>query len=307
MKKMIRGLLLPLAAVVMLLMTASVLQADARQTGANRTRVNVSWDNPSFTDHKVSGYRITWGKSYDTPIGSANLSAGTRSYTITGLTSYSIYKVRVYYYFNGSETPYSWYSTPVFTLPDKTTGINVGFGANQKAFKLSWNKPLGDAFGVKYQFTLRDQNGKLMLKKSGISNYSFMSDFIVTKVSELNIRPYLTINGRNYFGPWASAKVVPQPIVNIAKTKSFVKDGKLTLTWSKVTGAKTYRIYVSTSKDSGYRRVKTASGSVTSVTLPTFMGKPYQYNTTYYVKVTTLSELGNSRNYYRKSITTVKY
>ena len=94
------------------------------------------------------------------------------------------------------------------------------------------------------------------------------------------IRAYKVVNGITIHSPYSNTvkvKVIPAKtsITKITKTDT----GKLKLTWKRISGANGYSIYRSTSKNSGYKRIKIIkSGKTTSyITAMPPEGKRYYY------------------------------
>lgn len=285
-------------AVMMLLVSASVVQAaGARQTKAGKNSVKIEWDKPSISNARLNYYKIAIGKSYDNPTKTYQVSPSATSYVISGLKTYNLYYVRVYYNYTStytSQTYENWYPLSVITAPGKVSGIDYDFYSNQNGFRIVWNAPSGDAYGAKYQCTMRDLNGKLMKTFKTSSRYGFFSNFAVRKVGKAKIRAYIEVNGKASYGAWATKNIIPQPKLSTDKKKSYISGGKMRLSWTKVTGATGYDIFVSLKKDSGYKKVASVKSTSTGATLSSFNGSSFKYNTTYYVKMRTKSKLGNS-------------
>ena len=309
MKRQKRSILPALFTFFILVLLSVPAHADdhIRQTSAASRSAKIVWDNPEETNEnlRVNSYDVALGKSYSNPTRTVHLAASKTSYVFTGLKPYSVYFVRVYYNYTSLATGReykSWYSVKIQTVPDKVTNITYNFSTGQKGFNILWNAPSGDSYGVSYQFILTDINGKTMKSIRQSRRYFYSNTYKVTRVARARIRPYIEIAGKVYYGSWTVKSIVPQPVISTDKTQTFIKDGKLTLTWSRVTGAQNYAVYISTTQDSGYKRVKLVSGSATGVTLTKFGGKEFQNNTTYYVIVVTRSPLGSSAKTYGTSV-----
>ncbi len=300
-----RGLLLIMLTAMMILVSAALVSADGsvRQVTAAKNRIKVAWSDPSKDNPnwKVNYYKVMWGDSFSSLTKSAKVASSTRNYIIDGLSSNTTYCVRVYYnyYSTVSKKNYeSWYSTMIQTLPGKVSGIQYNFLSDQRGFYIRWNKPSGNGTGLKYQYQIRDLSGNRMRNIKTSYTYNQSSKFLLRRVARAYVRAYVQLCGKTYYGPWTVKPVVPQPILREDKTKCFIKDGHLTLSWASVKGAQSYLVYVSKSKNDGYKLVKTVSGSATGTTVNYFNGAAYANNTTYYVKVITKSSIGNSAKTY---------
>ena len=79
----------------------SAAKAKAPQSLAldpGQTNIDVSWSDPTEDANSVSGYRVWWAKSnqgYSTSSRTPLLTSSTNSYSITGLVTYTTYKVKV--------------------------------------------------------------------------------------------------------------------------------------------------------------------------------------------------------------------
>ena len=298
-----KGILLAAAAMLALVLSAAAVPAGSfSQTGAGQKSVKVSWSNPEDEYNiKVRSYQLQWGKSSSSLTHTKTLSASERSSVITGLKPYSRYFVKVmctYANAYGSIYTDQYSSMYVGTAPGKVSKIKYDFCSNQKGFRIAWTKPSGDGYGANYQVMLRDLNKKTIRNVKTSSTYSFSNTCFIKKVCKAQIRAFLEINGKKYYGPWTYKSVVPQPIISLDKTKTYIRNGKLTLRWSKVYGAQKYSIFVSKKPDSGFRCVRTVKGNVLGTTLSKFGTESYKNNTYYYVQIVTRSAIGSAvRNY----------
>lgn len=100
-------------------------------------------------------------------------------------------------------------------------------------------------------------------------------------------------------GRYASCTVTVRPKTN--KIKSLKKSGKqsIKITWTKISGTTKYQVYMSTKKNSGYKRIKTVSSKSFSYT----KGK-LKKGKRYYFKVRSYKKVGG-KNYY-SSFSSVK-
>lgn len=100
-------------------------------------------------------------------------------------------------------------------------------------------------------------------------------------------------------GRYASCTITVKPKTN--KIKSLKKSGKqsIKITWTKISGTTKYQVYMSQKKNSGYKRIKTASSKSFSYT----KGK-LKKGKRYYFKVRSYKKVGG-KNYY-SSFSSVK-
>lgn len=93
------------------------------------------------------------------------------------------------------------------------------------------------------------------MKISALKNHNFY---------KVRVRAY-SLNSKNekIYGVWSSWKYVsPQPDVT---KKQKVKKG-IKIKWDKINGADNYVVYVSTKKDSGYKKFQTTGKNSTTIT-----------------------------------------
>ena len=96
---------------------------------------------------------------------------------------------------------------------------------------------------------------------------------------KLRVKAYVTINNKNYYGAWSDYTVFAlQPKVGLKKSGK-----KLKITWKKVSGAKNYTVYMSTSKTGGYKKLTTTKKR--AYTAKKFKKKKLNKKKTYYVYV----------------------
>lgn len=161
------------------------------------------------------------------------------------------------------------------------TNLTAASSAYNK-IKLSWDNVDGcTGYRVYRSDTLTGTytHIKSITKNSTITYTN--SDRITGTAYYYKMRAYKLINGKYYFGSYTtpvSAKAVPVQATSLALTK--MSSTTLKISWDKITGATGYRVYRSTSKDSGYTKIK----SITSGSTCTYSFKPTK-GIKYYYKV----------------------
>ncbi len=110
---------------------------------------------------------------------------------------------------------------------------------------------------------------------------------------KVKVRPYVTVNGKNYYGPYSEAlKISTQPQkLKITKIKSGNK--KATIKWKKASGASGYQIYMSTSKNGKYKKVKTIKNAKTV----SYTKKSLKNGQKYYFKVRAYKTVNGQKIY----------
>ena len=308
-KKMILGSLVLLTA-FFLFLPAGKAEAAVKQTGATTTGVTFTWDanlHTGNTNYQDLYYEVSWGPSASqiTKTAQCGLTSTTNSLIECTPGCQYYVKVELVYQFMNSATPgrYSCGSTTCYTKPGKVTKFGkYDFGSGQKGLRTSWTPVSGDA-SIRYQYEIRNSSNKLIQKGEEYTNTLSLSTYKgYNTAAKLRVRPYIKsfYNDTTYYGAWSSyKKIVPQPILKSAK---LVDGKKVKISWGKVKGATKYIIYMSTKKDSGFKKIATVSSSKTTYTISSFKGKSFEkYKDYYYKVVTQTKKLGNSPQSYGNS------
>lgn len=123
---------------------------------------------------------------------------------------------------------------------------------------------------------------------------------------------FVRVRARRYTGGWCawSPKVLIVPMLGIAGKVNVVKAGdmKAKISWSPVTGAADYLVYMSTTGKSSWKKIATVKGNAKSrsVVVSSFDGKKLVKNQNYYYKVITRRKMagqyynsnGNTSSFY---------
>lgn len=100
------------------------------------------------------------------------------------------------------------------------------------------------------------------------------------------VRYYVVNNGQNTYGEWSGYRYFyRQSVTGKKKWSTASKNAKVTLKWSKVTGATGYTVSVSTSKNGKFKKVKTLGKNSKGFTITKIGKKKLQKNKSYYIKV----------------------
>ena len=243
--------------------------ATLEQNGSNS--VFITWDKVNDAD----GYelwRSTDGSNYSSV--KSVVTASTYNYSLTvGETYY--YKVRAYKTVDGTKV-YGNYSKAVAVkilgAPDVTSLLQNG----SNGVKLAWS---GDDHADGYELwrSLTEDNG-VFTKVKNVTGTSTTSFGLYETVATYKLRSYATVNGKKVYGPFGDAMSI-----TILGTPTF-KEGlqastsSVSLVWNEVEGATSYKVYRSSSPDSGFTLIKTVTGTET---------KTYslQSGNTYYFKL----------------------
>jgi hypothetical protein len=259
--------------------------ATLTQTNLAMNSITVSWTEPTNT---VTRYTVYVGTGYSDCALYTELAPGQTSVTISGLPAGCERYIRVQYdYVSSYGTPRSDYflgSAYAVTLPGKVTGLKQDrWWYFIQKFEATWDKQ--DSV-TGYEYVIKNNKGKTVAQAKISRNTNSVDSGKISNaiVYTMQVRAYTTVNGQTYYGDWSdTGYFFTQPRV----TKAKVSGSKLTVKWNKVGGATGYDIYVSTSPQSGYKKVKSVSSKTSSVTLSKFGSKKFSSKKKYYVYVAT--------------------
>lgn len=253
--------------------TAPVGAPVISQTNATKTSVTLQWTAISG----ATGYNVYAGTS------SENMSLlatvpGT-SHTLSGLSANTGYYILVEpYKANAQGTQISWdfnYGAAI-TAPTKVSGVKLD-ATFKNEHKVAW-KDIPTATGFEIKVTNAKGKKITTATETDYVYHIFNNKKMSSQAWKVKVRAYVTMsNGKKVYGDWSKEKIVV-PYATVKK-KTAVADGKVKITWSKVSGAKDYTIYKASSATGKYKKVKTVKG--TSYTLT---GVPYNKNQYIYVK-----------------------
>lgn len=294
MKKRFKSFIMSCFLLVFAFLLMPVVKADAAavQTKATTSSITVKWD----AKEDALNYKVYVGKDYSSLKLYKTLKPSVTSVTIKKLPAGCERYVKIAYEYSHSYNPskkFEGFVSSVFakTIPGKVTGVKQErWYYYAKSFNATWKKFEG-ADG--YQYIVKTSNGKK--KASGIVKYNGNS-LSVDKISNsmvytVQVRAYVEINGKKQYGAWsAPGYFFTQPQI----TKAQVSKNKLTVKWDKVTGATGYDIYVSTKKESGYKKVKSVGKNTSFVTITKLAGKSISAKKQYYVYVISKKKVGKT-------------
>lgn len=270
-----------------------------KQSAQDKNSITVNWDRES----DAVEYYIGYGENYE----AANAMVDSKrikvpstqlSYKITGLKQGTAYYVIVEYkYFStysNNEFTGVVGAEDVYTIPGKVTGVNQTtwwYYANAVDYKWNDKPAVNSEYSYKYEYIVRDNKNKVVSKGTTGSTSSSMGKAKNNMVYNVKVRAFVTINGNNYYGDYSdTAYLFTQPMVNQKKSK--LSNGKLKITWNKVSGVTGYDIYVSNKEKSGYKKVKSVNSKKSSVTISKFKNKKISKKKKYYVYIVAKKKVG---------------
>ena len=259
-----------------------------KQTKATETSITISWKKASG----ANAYQIKYRK-----VGTdANAVKTAYVGNVSSYTAKKLSKNAEYYFYvtpiNKSASGYkaTGYGTSIYnlpTLPTKVTGLDAEFWYSSSNYMEFVYKRGSSADGCQYQIYTADGKKKLVDKKSTSSNPYFSSSKLKGyKFLRMRVRAYANVNGKPKYGAWSGWEyIAKQPKVQAKNTKSGIK-----MSWSKVSGAKNYTVYVSTKKDSAYKKVTTTTK--TSAVIKKYGKSKLKSGKTYYFYVVANKKVG---------------
>ena len=286
------------------LLAALPVSADnITQTSAGYRSAAFTWRDPQLDISMpitVKKYKVAWGKDPSSLTKSKTVSGTTRKAVIKDLNSYSRYYVKVSfdYTVKSSGRTYSgYYGGYVRTRPGKPRKAKVSYGPEQKSLKLSFLAPTGNSSGALYQYEIVTINGKVLKKGKGLQKRLLSYENLpVTSVTRFTVRAYQKIGKTTYYSDYLTKYLTPQPVFDPSKCS--IKNGKMGLVWSHVTGATGYDVFVSLTREGGYSKVASYGPGALSAVITSFNGSPFKANTKYYVRIQTRSKYGKSAKTY---------
>lgn len=204
-------------------------------------------------------------------------------FKITDLKSSTIYKIKVVGYIkvgkNKFESPYT-NTLNITTKPKKVKNLKVKTQST-KSITINWSKLTGVTGYKIYSYNYKKKKYEYLGKTSDIA-YK-IKKLKVGITYKFKVRAYKTLNNKQSFGDYSASIETSTKTLLPENLKLSTKNKKVTVKWKRVAGASGYQIYMSTSKNGKYERIKiTLKGSTVSYT-KTKLKK----NKKYYFKVRT--------------------
>lgn len=285
-----------LAAGIVFAMPKDAKAADAvTMTKSTRDGFSVKWKIPSYRNN--TGYfivdentdRVIWSteKTYG--------NIGNVEVEFTGAGTGFVSRVSVYsrYREDGDNTEYQGYigSTYVNSIPKdistKNFALNAAYSDGTVDFAV--NRP---ANATKVELEIYNAKNKKIAKRT---MYKYSDSIKISKAMgyKYRVRAYYTNNstGKNYYGRWSGYRYFANPNATIKASKNTIK-----AYIKKGTGISSYTVYVSTKRDSGYKKVKTVKvgkKSKYTVTAKKYGKKKIKGPKYYYVKVVPKVKFGS--------------
>lgn len=254
---------------------------DLRQTTATTSSITISWTaSEGATSYEI----VRFVNNNEYVVGSTT----STTYTVDGFnnklkndTCVGVRPVRTVNGFSAKTTGFynTEYLSPykINLVPEKVQGLAItNYYNSLKEVTFGFAQPEYHDGYVYELYTYK--NKKVSSGNITSTSYNLLKN-IKNQFYKLRVRAYVTIDNKNYYGAWSDYTVFAlQPKVGLKKSGK-----KLKITWKKVSGAKNYTVYMSTSKTGGYKKLTTTKKR--AYTAKKFKKKKLNKKKTYYVYV----------------------
>ncbi len=132
-----------------------------------------------------------------------------------------------------------------------------------------------------YQLQFLNASGKTKKTFTQPGNTFRVSDLVQGTFYQYRVRTYIGCGVKKIYSPWSDCRYIGIPKKVTLDTKS----SALKFSWSKVAGASKYEVYMSTSENSGYQKIKTAKAGSRTVSITKFKGKKIKKGKKYYIRI----------------------
>lgn len=268
-----------------------------RQTAAGTTSITLKWDQKPG----VNAYRLEYYKEGESRVRKTIYLEDVQTYNVKKLSKNAEYcfelspilKSADGYSAIGNRSD-TLTSCPV--LPGKVEELTASFQSpSAKALQLSWDTR-ANADGYQYEvYSLADKKAKKLL--NGKKNYNGSAQtvssnkLVKAQFLKVRIRAYVTLSTGAKYGAWSSWKyTAKQPDIKISNVKGGQK-----VVWTKVSGADSYTLYMSTKRETGYKKVKTLSKN--SLTVKKCGKSALKVGKNYYYTIVANKKIGKKTYY----------
>ena len=313
--------ILAIGAIVALLMAAVAAlavtdkaYASFRSTSSTTNSITINWDDPNsgYSNFETTGYTVYWNdvrkKVSDlSQVPSATLAGNAKTYTINGLSVGTKYEVLITYTYQVKSSGSQYQGTVgdefLSTSVVKPTGLKYKkWSYKENALYVKWNAQTGaQKAEIRFQNAANGKTVKTFKEENTSSSYFTGENRTWGLNKKYMYKVQMRVAGTD--GKWTAwsspVYILPQPTIKSISLKS---NGKLTVGWDKIKGAKKYTVYVSTKQKSGYKKVATLKSSKSKATITKFKGKKISFKKSYYIYVQATMKAGGktytSKKYY---------
>ncbi|MBQ2800371.1 MAG: fibronectin type III domain-containing protein [Lachnospiraceae bacterium] len=232
---------------------------DLSHTASTTSSVTVAWNAPPSGAEYYNIYYIPCG-SYGEKI-YAGTTANKR-FTVSNLapdTEYNIYVYSAKKSQHGYEAEgFDSYEPFCATLADAKAFSNFKlsrYAASSSTATITFDNNCRNQDGVEIEIcTLAGKKIKTIKGNWTYSYFDFSSNKIKNTGFKYRLRSYIKINNKYFYGPYTKANVV---VAHPKVTATKKSNSSLKLKWSKITGAKSYTVYMSKKVTGKYKKIAT--------------------------------------------------
>lgn len=262
------------------------------QTGATANTVTLTWSAVA----NVTGYEVRQYVGYNNEPVVADVAASQGTSAMIGGLAYN------------AENRYNVYSYVVAPNGQKVYSSDYAYLWHVKALPRAY---ASGEFGISNLYTgLKETDFRASSVDSNADDYVFQvknkktnktvftgKDLTMTgatknKFLKYRVRGYININNgqSKAYGPYSGYKYFAW--MEGFSAQQVGKKKAVKVTWKKVQGASGYDIQISTSRDGGYKKVKSVSAKSNSVVVSKYGKKSLKKNQDYYILITPKTKVG---------------
>lgn len=243
--------------------TSPEMTGTVTHTNSTVSSISVAWNAP------ISGceyYNIFYKPAFSDMQQIFAGSTTGRSFTISKLlddTEYNIYVYPVKKSANGFEAVGQNRTIgylPTIAKTNKFSQFKLQrFSASSTSAALSFHNETRNQSGTEIEIsTLSGKKIKRIKAGAFASNISFSLSKIKNKGFKYRLRSYVTANNKYCYGPYTKSKVV---VASPKVTASKKNNSSLNLRWAKISGAKSYTVYMAKEKNDRFKKVATVKSN----------------------------------------------
>lgn len=260
-----------------------------RQEGATVSSVKLAWDAVTG----ATSYKVVYAKDGESMDSGATVMTNTNSVTLSNLANNTEYQIEVQPMRTSAQgfsavTQYAG-KTWCKVLPSKITDVeNIEFYAYSNIADFEWKK--SDSRDG-YQYYIYDNSNKRIYSGKSYNNSVSVSTSKLKKDQfyRIKVRGYVNLaNNKTAYGSWSDTLYFAKTPQESVKAKN--SSGGIKVSWKKVTGATNYTVYISTKKNSGYKKVKTVTKP--NLTITKYGKAKLKSGKTYYIRIVANKKVG---------------
>lgn len=247
----------------------------------NTDSITINWNNVHPETNENIGYEIWSADQNGTFALQATVDETVNEYTLSGLVPGSEYKVYVKAFSDvAGKRVYGENSNTLttVTVPAKAGSLKVSKTTVSSFGAVKWT-PVANAQGYElYYKTAKASYYKLAQEIRGNIPFGQITGLKANKTYNIKVRAYIYLNGTKVYGEYSDVLVATTKL-KTPTIKLTAKSKKITIKWSRITGAEGYKIYRATSKNGKYKWIKTIKGNkkLTYTNTKLKSGKKYYY------------------------------